>query len=254
MDLQLKGKTALVTGGSQGIGRACARLLAREGVQVAVAARRTDSMETDADAIAAEGHPRPIVIAADLMTDGAPEKLAKDALAALGHIDILVNAAGGTWKRDLNAPAAEWEEGMTFNFEIHRRLTHAVIPQMIEREYGRIINISGRNEPEKHAGKINVAMSAKAALHAWAKGLSNAVAQHGITVNSLGPGKIATEQILASYTPERLEAYAREEIPAGYIGDPEDMAVVAVFLASPVARYVSGVLIPVDGSFRRYAF
>ena len=254
MDLQLNGKTALVTGASQGIGRATARLLAAEGVTVAIAARRAELLNAMADEIAAAGHPQAVVLPTDLMADGAPEALAARATAALGPIDILVNAAGGSWKLPLYEGTQKWDDGMDFNFNIHRRLTHALLAPMIARGFGRVINISGKNEPEKHPGKINVAMSAKAALHAWAKGLSNEVAKHGVTVNSLGPGKIATEQILNNYSDEQREIYAREEIPAGYLGEPEDMAVVAVFLASPLARYVSGVLIPVDGSFRRYAF
>jgi 3-oxoacyl-[acyl-carrier protein] reductase len=125
---------------------------------------------------------------------------------------------------------------------------------MIERGWGRIITISGKHEPEQHPGKINVAMSAKAAIHAWSKGLSNEVARHGVTVNCLGPGKILSEQIRTNYSEERLRQYAEEEIPIGYLGEPDDMAVLATFLCSPLARYITGVVIPVDGSFRRYAF
>ena len=188
------------------------------------------------------------------MAADGPEGLGMKALDALGSIDILINSAGGSRKVDLYADAETWDEGMTMNFNTQRRLSHTLLPQMIERSWGRIITISGKNEPEKHPGKINVAMSAKAALHAWSKGLSNEVAQHGVTVNCLGPGKIMSEQIRKSYDEERRRQYAEEEIPIGYIGEPEDMAVVATFLSSPLARYVTGVLIPVDGSFRKYAF
>ena len=254
MDLQLNGKTALVTGASQGIGRATAKALAAEGVQIAIAARRGELLNELADEIAANESSRPIVIPHDIMAEDGPESLAKKATDALGSIDILINSAGGTRKVGLYADAATWDEGMNMNFNTQRRLSHALLPQMIERQWGRIITISGKNEPEKHPGKINVAMSAKAALHAWSKGLSNEVAQHGVTVNCLGPGKIMSEQIRNNYSDERRRQYAEEEIPIGYIGEPEDMAVVATFLSSPLARYVTGVLIPVDGSFRKYAF
>lgn len=254
MDLQLKSKTALVTGASQGIGRATAKSLAAEGVQTAIAARRVELLNVLADEIADDGHPRPIVIAHDIMSEEGPETLAVKALDALGSVDILVNSAGGSRKVDLYADAAVWDEGMNMNFNTQRRLSHALLPQMIERNWGRIITISGKNEPEKHPGKINVAMSAKAAIHAWSKGLSNEVSRHGVTVNCLGPGKIMSEQIRNNYDEERRRKYAEEEIPIGYIGEPEDMAVVATFLCSPLARYVTGVLIPVDGSFRKYAF
>jgi len=254
MDLQLNGKTALVTGASQGIGRATAKSLAAEGVQTAIAARRGELLNEVAHEIVAAGQPKPIVIAHDIMTDDGPERLAAKAIEALGTIDILINSAGGSRKVDLYADAATWDEGMNMNFNTQRRLSHTVLPQMIERQWGRIITISGKNEPEKHPGKINVAMSAKAAIHAWSKGLSNEVAQHGVTVNCLGPGKIMSEQIRKNYDEERRRQYAEEEIPIGYIGEPEDMAVVATFLCSPLARYITGVLIPVDGSFRKYAF
>ena len=254
MDLQLGGKTALVTGASQGIGRATAKALGAEGVQIAVAARRGELLNELADEIASAGHLRPHVIAHDIMAKDGPERLGAKALDALGTIDILVNSAGGSRKVDLYADAETWDEGMNMNFNTQRRLSHALLPQMIDRGWGRIITISGKNEPEKHPGKINVAMSAKAALHAWSKGLSNEVAQHGVTVNCLGPGKIMSEQIRKNYDEERRRQYAEEEIPIGYIGEPEDMAVLATFLCSPLARYITGVLIPVDGSFRKYAF
>lgn len=254
MDLQLSNKTALITGASQGIGRATARSLAAEGVQTVIAARRGELLNELADDIAAAGYLRPIVITHDIMSADGPEKLGAKALDALGTIDILINSAGGSRKVDLYADAATWDEGMNLNFNTQRRLSHMLLPQMIDRKWGRIITISGKNEPEKHPGKINVAMSAKAAIHAWSKGLSNEVSQHGVTVNCLGPGKIMSEQIRNNYDEERRRKYAEEEIPVGYIGEPEDMAVVATFLCSPLARYVTGVLVPVDGSFRKYAF
>lgn len=254
MDLQLNSKTALVTGASQGIGRATAKSLASEGVQTAIAARRIELLNEVADEIAADGYLRPIVIAHDIMTAEGPEMLGAKALEALGAVDILVNSAGGSRKVDLYADVATWDEGMDMNFNTQRRLSHTLLPQMIERNWGRIITISGKNEPEKHPGKVNVAMSAKAAIHAWSKGLSNEVSQHGVTVNCLGPGKIMSEQIRKNYDEARRQKYAEEEIPAGYIGEPEDMAVVATFLSSPLARYVTGAVIPVDGGFRKYAF
>ena len=230
MDLQLRNKTALVTGASQGIGRATAKSLAAEGAQLAIAARRVGLLNEVADEIAAAGHLRPVVIGHDIMAEGGPEALGAKALEALGTVDILVNSAGGSRKVGLYADVATWDEGMDMNFNTQRRLSHALLPQMIERQWGRIITISGKNEPEKHPGKMNISMSAKAALHAWSKGLSNEVARHGVTVNCLGPGKIMSEQIRNNYSAERRRQYAEEEIPIGYIGEPEDMAVLATFL------------------------
>src|SRR5215472_15554749 len=110
---------------------------------------------------------------------------------------------------------------------------------MIERRWGRIINITGKSEPDR----LNAAFSAKAAVHAWAKGLSRELGRYGITVNSIPPGRIMSEQIRRNYPEEYRKSHAAAEIPAGDYGEPEDLAVVAVFPASPLARYISGAVI-----------
>ena len=251
MDLHLAGKTALVTGASAGIGRAIARGLAAEGVRVAIAARRRDLLETLADEVEAAGHPRPAAIEQDVMEEGASERLAAAASEALGGaVDILVNNAGGSRVLPVDAPEERWTEAMTLNFTRPRQLAHALLPRMIERRWGRIINITGKSEPEH----LNAAFSAKAGIHAWAKGLSREVGQHGITVNSIPPGRIMSEQILRNYPEDYRAEFARTEIPVRFWGEPEDLAVMAVWLASPLARYVTGAVIPVDGGLRRYQF
>jgi len=250
MDLQLEGKTALVTGASQGIGRAIAKLLAAEGVRVAIMARRTDLLGEVAGEIEAAGGPKPSIIGADLTAEGAPARIAEQAVAALGRVDILVNNAGGSRPLPVDAPEERWVEAMTLNFTRQRQLAHALLPGMIERRWGRIVNITGKSEPEG----LNAAFAAKAAVHAWAKGLSREVGRHGITVNSIPPGRIMSEQIRRNYPPDYRERFAEEEIPVRYWGEPEDLAVVAVWLASPLARYVTGTVIPVDGGLRRYQF
>jgi 3-oxoacyl-[acyl-carrier protein] reductase len=238
LDLHLKNKTALVTGASQGIGRATAKALAAEGVQIAIAARRGHRLEDVADDIAAAGHPRPIVIAHDIMAEDGPESLGAKAIEALGTVDILINSPGGSRKVDLYADIATWDEGMNMNFNTQRRLSHTLLPQMIERNWGLIITISDKNEPEKHSGMMNVVMSAKAAIHACSKGISNEVSHHGVTVNCLGPGKILSEQIRKSYDEERRRKYAEEEIPISCIGELEYMAVLNIFMfAAGTPRY-----------------
>jgi 3-oxoacyl-[acyl-carrier protein] reductase len=250
MDLQLKGKTALVTGASQGIGRAIAKALAAEGVRIAIAARRTSLLDEVAEEIAASGGPAPALITQDIMEEGAPQRIAEAAAKALGRVEILVNCAGGSRPLPIDAPEAKWEEAITLNFTRQRQLTHALLPQMIEGRWGRIINITGKSEPEG----LNAAFAAKAAIHAWAKGLSREVGQYGITVNSIPPGRIISEQILRNYPPDYRKRFAEEEIPVRYWGEAEDLAVLAVFIASPVARYITGTVIPVDGGLRRYQF
>jgi len=250
MDLQLKGRTALVTGASMGIGRAIAKGLAAEGVKVAVVARRKELLDTLAEEIARANGPRAAIIVADVMAADAAERIGGEALAALGHVDILVNSAGGSRPLPLDAPEERWEEAMTLNFTRVRQLTHALLPGMMARKWGRILNISGKSEPFG----LNAAFAAKAAIHAWAKGLSRDVGKFAITVNSIAPGRIMSEQIRRNYPPEERKKFSTEEIPVGAYGEPEDLAVLTVFLASPLAHYITGTVIPVDGGLRRYQF
>ena len=234
-----------------GIGRAIAKGLAAEGVKICIAARRKPLLEELAKEIAAAGGSRPEIIEIDMMGPGAPEKLARAAQQALGGVDILVNSAGGSKPAlPIDAPEAQWEESMTLNFTRIRQLTHALLPGMIGKNWGRVINISGKSEPER----MIAAHPAKAAIHAWSKGLSREVGKHGITVNCIPPGRIMSEQIRRKYSPEFRAKQSAEDIPVGRYGEPEELAVLAVFLASPVACYITGAVLPVDGGLRRYAF
>jgi 3-oxoacyl-[acyl-carrier protein] reductase len=246
MDLGLAGKTALVTGASAGIGRGVALALAAEGVRLAVTARRGDRLR----ALEKETGAKMAIIECDFMQEDAPQRIAQAALAALGSVDILVNNAGGSRAFRLDTGEAQWEEAMTLNFTRQRQLAHALLPQMMARKWGRIVNITGKSEPEG----INGAFAAKAAMHAWAKGLSREVGKHGITVNSIPPGRILSEQIERNYTPEYRAWQSEHEIPVGEYGKPEDIANLVCFLASPRARYITGAVIPVDGGLRRYQF
>lgn len=252
MDLQLKGRSCLVTGASQGIGKGTAKVMAAEGCRVALVARRKPLLDQLADEIAGTGAERPVVIEADVTQQGAPEHIKERVDEAFGGLDILVNSAGGSRPIPWDAGDDVWYEGMMLNFEMLRRLTMQFIPGMRARKYGRVINLTGSGEPRG----VNVANSAKAAVHAWAKGLSRVVARDGVTINSLPPGRINSEQILTKVHPDpkEREEFAKREIPAGYFGEPEDMAYLIAFLASPLARYITGEVIHVDGGMHRFAF
>jgi len=251
MDLQLKDKTALVTGASMGIGRAIAKGLAAEGVKVCIAARRRPLLEELAKEIVAAGGTVPAVVEIDMLGPDAAAQLAQAAKQALGGVNILVNSAGGSKPPlPIDAPEAQWEEAMALNFTRIRQLTHAILPAMIEGRWGRVINISGKSEPER----MIAAHPAKAAIHAWSKGLSREIGKFGITVNCIPPGRIMSEQIRRKYSPEFRAKQSAEEIPVGRYGEPEELAALAVFLASPVACYITGAVLPVDGGLRRYAF
>lgn len=246
MDLGIRGRTALVTGASMGIGRGIATALSREGVRLAVVARRRNLLEELQDELKAEL----VIIESDFLKPEAPEAIAKAALEALGSVEILVNNAGGSRRFTLDASEAQWEEALTLNFTRQRQLTHRLLAQMMARKWGRIINITGKSEPEG----LNGAFAAKAAMHSWAKGLSREVGKHGITVNSVPPGRIVSEQILRNYSPEFRKRESEEDIPVGEYGQPSDIANLVCFLASPLARYITGAVIPVDGGLRRYQF
>lgn len=251
MNLNLSDKTALVTGASTGIGHAIARGLAAEGVEVCIAARRKNLLDELSSLIVAARGKKPHIEIVDVMEVGSAELLARAATSALGRVDILVNCAGGNGGAlPLNAPEEEWEEMMRLNFVRVRQLTHAILPGMISHCWGRVINISGKSEP---AGLI-AASPAKAAIHAWSKGLSREAGPHGITVNCIAPGRIMSEQISRIYSEEFRAKQSAGEIPIGRYGEPEELAALAVFLASPVASYITGTVMPVDGGLRRYAF
>lgn len=250
MDLDIEGRSGLVTGASSGIGRATALALAREGVRLAVTARRKERLEDLAHEIEAQGGSRPVIVAVDFLSEGAVASIASSVTSVLGRVEILVNNAGGSRPFGADATEDQWDEAITLNFTRHRQLTARLLPGMRDAGWGRIINITGKSEPEG----VNGAFCAKAALHSWAKGLSREVGAEGITVNSVPPGRIMSKQIERNYSPEYRERQSQEEIPVGCYGDPSDVANLVCFLASPLARYITGTVVPVDGGLRRYQF
>jgi len=251
MDLQLADRTALVTGASTGIGTGIARCLAREGVRLAITARRADRLQALADEIAAAGGPRPVIVAADVTAAQGPADIARQATEALGQVDILVNCAGGSRPLPVEAGDQAWDEAFALNFTAVRRLTDALLPGMRRRRWGRVINISGSMEPRS----LNAASAAKAAVHVWAKGLSCDVAREGVTVNTIAPGRINSEQILNRLHPteQARQDFIAANIPIGHFGEPEDMGNMAAFLCSPLAGYITGAVVPVDGGMHYFA-
>jgi len=248
MDLELKGRVAVVTGTSVGIGREIAKVLAAEGVQTVVTARRASLLATLQDEIERAGGPRPLAVPLDLYQAESAARLRDAALSAHGHVDILINNAGGSRTVPWDSPDSVWDESFSINFTAVRRLTQALLPGMIERRWGRVLCVTGSAEPST----VNAAVAAKAGVHAWAKGLSREIGRHGITINCLAPGRVHSEQIDKRLhpTPESQAEFSKN-IPLGYFGDPGDVAFLAAFLCSPKARYITGERIHVDGGMHR---
>ena len=216
MDLQIAGRCGLVTGASAGIGRGIALALGREGVRLAIAGRRRDKLDEVAALIADAGGPAPTVIVQDFMDEDAAARIAAQALDALGRVEILINNAGGSRPFGAGADEAQWHEAMTLNFTRHRQLTDRLLPGMRAGRWGRIVNITGKSEPDN----VNGAFCAKAAVHSWAKGLSREVGKDGITVNCIPPGRILSDQILRNYTPSTASGRPSTRSPPGSTASP----------------------------------
>jgi 3-oxoacyl-[acyl-carrier protein] reductase len=250
MDLQLTDKIALVTGASMGIGRGIAMTLTDEGCKLAIVARRKEPLDEVAAEIEARGHERPLILIEDITKVGAAERIKTAVIGRFGRLDILVNNAGGSRPFKGYGTREEWNEGMNLNFHAGRDLTHAFLDGMRERKFGRIFNLTGSTEPPAH---LNAGVPPNGAVQLWAKALSRVVGRDGVTVNCLSPGRIRSEQIDNVLLPseEAREQWVAANIPVGYIGEPEDLAVLVAFLSSPKARYITGQLISVDGGARR---
>lgn len=252
MDLQLSGKRVLITGASAGIGRAAAMLFAGEGAQLALCGRREQALADVAGAIEASGQPRPHVVIGDLGDPDQCAGLATLAAAKLGgSVEIMINNAGASVPLSDPWDEEQWQRAHQLNFASARQITAAVVPAMKAARWGRIVNITGAMV----APAPNAAAPAKAALQSWSRGLSIQLAPFGISVNTIAPGRISTDQINNKLHPtdESRQNFISQFIPAGYFGEPQDLAVLAVFLASPIARYINGAAIPVDGAMLRIA-
>ena len=254
MDLQLDGKIALITGASAGIGYETARVLAEEGVQTVVVARREAQLQELADRIAARGGRWPLVVVDDVTTKGAADRVRDRVTRELGPLDILINNLGQARPFGMDNPDSDWEEAFNLNFTTSRKLAEAFLGGMRERKFGRIINLASTFEPFGMSGSH----TSKAALVVWAKGLSRMVAKDDVTVNCISPGILMTDQIRNHFFPrvvptkEDQERFMQEEIPAGHFGEPSDAAQLIAFLCSPKAHYITGQRICVDGGWYQH--
>ncbi len=250
MDLYLRGKTAVVTGASQGLGRAIAKELAIEGVKVLATARNEDLLNSLKVEVAVAGGVEPVTFVQDFVAPDGPQKIAAAALSSLGHVDILVNNAGRSRPVDVIAPEEPWIESMTLDLDRPRQLTQQLLSHFIERKTGSILNLASTYELRA----INVSAVAKGALVVWSKQLASQLGRYGIRVNCLQPGLIDTANIRPFFPGDERRKFAEREIPLGDFGEPQDMANMATFLVSPRARYITGTVAVVDGGMRHYPF
>ena len=235
MDLKLRDKTCLVTGASRGIGRGIAKVLAAEGCRVAVVARRGPLLEELANEIVAAGGARPVIVAADLTADGAMERIRYRVLDAFGGgLDVLVNNAGSSRPVPWNATEEQWHEGSA---QLRARAPdHEPVHSD---DAGAALRPHHQHHGRRQPG-VDVASVAKAALHNWAKGLSRSWRR---TASRSIACRRAHQQRADSRTPasdgRTGAAFIDANIPVGYFGEPEDMAYLVAFLASPLARYIT---------------
>jgi len=264
MDMGLKGKVALVTGGSRGIGKACALLLAKERCDVAICARGKEALDQAADEIKAEGM-QVLSVRADVAKPEDIRSVVAKTVEKFGRIDILVNNAGtGRLSDMLELPEEEFRYNMDLMFFGLIQCSKEVIPYMRERGWGRIINIS--SVFGKQPGGLVDYDSIKAAVIMFTKDLANHLAKDNILVNAVCPGPIHTPlwegpgqlgeqlgKLVGMSGPEAIDWYAKQNIPLGHHGDPEDIACMVVFLASDKAKFITGQAINVDGGMVKTA-
>lgn len=250
MDLHLNEKTAVITGASQGFGRAIAKELAAEGVRVFATARNIDLLNSLKDEILTSGGIEPTIFVQDFTAWDSSQKIAAAAFSNLEKIDILINNTGRSQPLDVVGSDDLWSDSITLDFERHRQLTQKFLPHFIERKEGVILNIASTYELRS----VNASAVMKAAIVAWSKQLAGQLGQYNIRVNSLQPGLIDTNNIRRFFPGDERKKFAEIEIPLGDFGEPQDIANMATFLVSSRARYITGTVAVVDGGMRRHAF
>lgn len=238
----LSGMTALVTGASGGIGSAIAKALAGQGARVALSGTREEALKGVQTGIGASGT---VILPCNLSDAAAVDALVPRAVEAMGKLDILINNAGVT--RDnlaMRMKDEEWDEVIRVNLEASFRLARAALKPMMRARFGRIVSITSVVGATGNPGQANYAAS-KAGLVGMSKALAQEVASRGITVNCIAPGFIRSS--MTDALPEAQKDSLLGRIPAGKLGEGEDVAAAAVYLASHEAAYVTGQTLHVNG-------
>jgi 3-oxoacyl-[acyl-carrier protein] reductase len=244
MDLGLEGRTAIVCGGSAGIGLGIAEALAEEGTNVVMFARGREQLEREAQRLGGVAVPGDVTVAADL------ERVVQAAVDAFGGIDILVNNSGGPPRtRAVGLDAAQVEAAVRLLLVSVVHLTGLCLPHLERSRAGRIVNVTSSTVKEP-VDNLALSNAVRPGVIGWAKTLARELGPKGITVNSIAPGRIDTDRIREVYPDGPTEADLRT-IPLRRLGAPREIGDFVAFLCSDRAGYVTGAVIPVDGGLTR---
>jgi len=258
MDLGLKGKVALVAGGSQGLGKAVAVELSLEGAKVAVGALDDAELPKTVEEIKALSGGEVIGIPADVSVAEQARSFVRQAMEHFGTADILVNNAGGPPSRAfLEIDDDLWQQGVRLNLMSAVIMTREVLPVMMEKRWGRIINMTSISVKQPIDGLI-LSNTVRSAVVGLAKTLSNEMAPYNITVNNVCPGYTMTERVRSlsrflaerdGTTPEAVIRGWESQVPMGRLGTPEEFGALVAFLASERAGYITGASVQIDGGY-----
>jgi 3-oxoacyl-[acyl-carrier protein] reductase len=253
MDLELRGKTALVTGASRGIGRGIALELAREGANLVVCARGAEALAEAVSEFEAAGAGEVASLALDLSDPDAGARLVSLATSRFGGLDIVVNNVGGNRRKPFEDTTDEdWHSLFDLNVGTAFRVTRAAIPALRARGGGSIVFIASIFGREAGGPGLSIYNTTKSAMISAARIMALELAPEGIRVNSVAPGSIrfpgGSWDRRVQEDPEGMKAFVAQNLPLGRFGTVEEVANVVAFLASPRASLLTGTCIPVDGS------